>query len=159
MNLLRVFEFSLVLITLIIATCHYLGLVQFRLLEEKCLLSRTFHSFLYHATRSENCLLCNNDSLTTINSFLQKHSEANYRCFCCLLQQNEEINQSACDLAKGVAQEGGVFSAGSICQTARLYAQGAGKERIQKRFEAQIAIFLKNDLDLLIAEVSKKQCR
>lgn len=122
-------------------------------------LSRTFHSFLYHATRSEKCLLCNNDSLTTINSFLQKHSEANYRCFCCLLQQNEEINQSACDLAKGVAQEGGVFSAGSICQTARLYAQGAGKERIQKRFEAQIAIFLKNDLDLLIAEVSKKQCR
>lgn len=67
-------------------------------------------------------------------------------------EKNDEINQSACDLAKGVAQNGGVFCAGSICQTARLYAQGAGKERIQKRFEEQIAIFLKNDMDLLIAE-------
>ena len=77
--------------------------------------------------------------------------------FVAFFQQNDEINQSACDLAKGVAQEGGVFCAGSICQTARLYAEGAGKERIQKRFEEQIAIFLKNDMDLLIAEVSKKQ--
>lgn len=77
--------------------------------------------------------------------------------FCSSLQQNEEINQSACDLAKGVAQEGGVYSAGSICQTAKLYTQGAGKEHIQKRFEQQIEIFLKNDLDLLIAEVSKGQ--
>ena len=69
------------------------------------------------------------------------------------LQQNDEINQSACDLAKGVAQEGGVFAAGSICQTAKLYVNGAGKEKIQKRFEEQIQIFLKNDMDLLIAEV------
>lgn len=67
-------------------------------------------------------------------------------------EKNDEINQSACDLAKSVAQEGGVFCAGSICQTARLYTQGVGKERIQKRFERQIAIFLENDLDLLIAE-------
>ncbi|KAL9957818.1 hypothetical protein ACROYT_G034766 [Oculina patagonica] len=67
-------------------------------------------------------------------------------------EQNEEINQAACDLAKGVAQEGGVYSAGSICQTAKLYTQGVGKEQIQKRFEQQIEIFLRNDLDLLIAE-------
>lgn len=86
-------------------------------------------------------------------------SEVISGAFCFFFQQNDEINQSACDLAKGVAQEGGVFCAGSICQTARLYAQGAGKERIQKRFEEQIAIFLKNDMDLLIAEVSKRQCR
>ncbi|KAJ7340115.1 hypothetical protein OS493_002841 [Desmophyllum pertusum] len=66
--------------------------------------------------------------------------------------KNSEINQSASDLAKGVAQEGGVFSAGSICQTAKLYADGAGKELIQKRVKEQIEIFLKNDLDLLIAE-------
>ncbi|KAK2560387.1 Betaine--homocysteine S-methyltransferase 1 [Acropora cervicornis] len=66
--------------------------------------------------------------------------------------QNEEINQAACDLAKGVAQEGGVYCAGSICQTASLYAEGAGKECVQKRFEEQIQIFLRNDMDLLIAE-------
>lgn len=52
-----------------------------------------------------------------------------------------------------MAQEGGVYCAGSICQTASLYAEGAGKECIQKRFEEQIQIFLKNDMDLLIAEV------
>ena len=69
------------------------------------------------------------------------------------IQQNEEINQAACDLAKGVAQEGGVYCAGSICQTASLYTEGAGKQRIQKRFEEQIQIFLRNDMDLLIAEV------
>ena len=46
-----------------------------------------------------------------------------------------------------------MFAAGSICQTAKLYVNGAGKEKIQKRFEEQIQIFLKNDMDLLIAEV------
>lgn len=44
-------------------------------------------------------------------------------------EKNDEINQSACDLAKCVAQEGGVFAAGSICQTAKLYVNGAGKEK------------------------------
>ena len=48
-----------------------------------------------------------------------------------------------------------MFCAGSICQTATLYIEGAGKERIQKRFEEQIQIFLKNDMDLLIAEVNE----
>ncbi|CAH3128816.1 unnamed protein product [Porites lobata] len=67
-------------------------------------------------------------------------------------EKNEEINQSACDLAKSVAGEGGVFSAGSICQTATLYMHGAGRNRIQERIEEQIQIFLKNDMDLLIAE-------
>ena len=46
-----------------------------------------------------------------------------------------------------------MFAAGSICQTAKLYVNGSGKEKIQKRFEEQIQIFLKNDMDLLIAEV------
>ena len=48
-----------------------------------------------------------------------------------------------------------MFCAGSICQTATLYIEGAGKQRIQKRFDEQIQIFLKNDMDLLIAEVNK----
>ena len=52
-----------------------------------------------------------------------------------------------------MAEEGGVFCAGSINQTGTLYAGGAGKDDIQKRFDAQIQIFLKNDLDFLIAEV------
>ena len=71
----------------------------------------------------------------------------NYQC--------EKINQAACDLAKGVALEGGAIFAGSICQTAGAYASGAGKEAVQKQFQDQIAIFLKNDVELLIAEVSE----
>ena len=65
------------------------------------------------------------------------------------------MNQAACDLAKGVALEGGAIFAGSICQTAGAYASGAGKEAVQKQFQDQIAIFLKNDAELLIAEVSE----
>ena len=65
------------------------------------------------------------------------------------------MNQAACDLAKGVALEGGAIFAGSICQTAFAYTSGAGKEAVQKQFQNQITIFLKNDVDLLIAEVSE----
>ena len=68
--------------------------------------------------------------------------------------QTTKINQAACDLAKGVAQEGGALFAGSICQTAFLYSSGAGKEVVMKKFREQIQIFLQNGVDLLIAEVS-----
>ena len=67
--------------------------------------------------------------------------------------QTTKINQAACDLAKGVAQEGGAVFAGSICQTASLYSSGAGKDVVTKTFRRQIEIFLQNDVDLLIAEV------
>lgn len=63
-----------------------------------------------------------------------------------------KINQAACELAKSVAQEAGVFFAGSICQTASLYSQGAGKETVTKKFREQIGIFIRNDVDLIIAE-------
>ena len=67
--------------------------------------------------------------------------------------QTTKINQAACDLAKGVAQEGGALFAGSICQTASLYTSGAGKEKVMKKFREQIQIFLQNGVDLLVAEV------
>ncbi|KAM7446620.1 hypothetical protein ABFA07_005101 [Porites harrisoni] len=63
-----------------------------------------------------------------------------------------KINQAACDLAKGVAQEGGALFAGSICQTASLYSSGAGQKVVKEKFREQIEIFLQNDVDLLIAE-------
>ena len=68
--------------------------------------------------------------------------------------QTTKINQAACDLAKGVAQEGGALFAGSICQTASLYSSGAGKKVVQEKFKEQIEIFLQNNVDLLIAEVN-----
>ncbi|KAJ7373207.1 hypothetical protein OS493_014355 [Desmophyllum pertusum] len=63
-----------------------------------------------------------------------------------------KINQAACDLAKGVAQEGGVYFAGCICQTGFLYLQGAGKDVIMKKFREQIEIFIQNNVDIIIAE-------
>jgi len=53
-----------------------------------------------------------------------------------------------------VAKEGGVYFAGCINQTAYLYSQGAGKDVVMKKFREQIEIFLQNNVDLIIAEVS-----
>ena len=69
------------------------------------------------------------------------------------LFQTQKINQAACDLAKGVAREGGAYFAGCICQTAFLYQQGAGKDVVMKKFREQIEIFIQNDADILIGEV------
>ncbi|CAH3186363.1 unnamed protein product [Porites evermanni] len=63
-----------------------------------------------------------------------------------------KINQAACDLAKGVAQEGGALFAGSICQTASLYSSGAGKKAVMEKFRHQMEIFVEKDVDLIIAE-------
>ena len=71
-----------------------------------------------------------------------------------IIFQTTKINQAACDLAKEVAKEGGVYFAGSINQTAFLYSQGAGKDMVLKKFREQTEIFLQNNVDLLIAEVS-----
>lgn len=70
-----------------------------------------------------------------------------------LFSQAKKINQAACDLAKGVAQEGGVYFAGSICQTASLYSCGAGKSAVMRKFKEQVEIFIQNNVDLIIAEV------
>ena len=46
------------------------------------------------------------------------------------------INQAACELAREVAEEGGVLFAGSlsgICQTIGPFSTGAEKESVQRR--------------------------
>ena len=53
-----------------------------------------------------------------------------------------------------MAQEGGAFFAGSICQTASLYSSGAGKKAVMEKFRHQVEIFVEKDVDLIIAEVS-----
>ena len=68
--------------------------------------------------------------------------------------QTAKINQAACDLAKAVAKEGGVYFAGCINQTAFLYSQGVGNDVVMKKFREQIEIFLQNNVDLIVAEVS-----
>ena len=71
-----------------------------------------------------------------------------------VLFQANKINQAACDLAKGVAQEWGVSFAGSICQTASLCSSGAGKSAVRRKFKEQVEIFSQNNVDLIIAEVT-----
>ena len=69
------------------------------------------------------------------------------------IMQCQVINQAACDIAFEVANEGDALVCGGVCQTP-TYLSGKGKEACQKEFEKQIEIFLKNDVDFLLAEVS-----
>ncbi|KAJ7385442.1 hypothetical protein OS493_016526 [Desmophyllum pertusum] len=64
----------------------------------------------------------------------------------------ELINQAACDLAREVANEGDALVAGNICQTPS-YMSGLGKEVVQKEFQKQIDVFVKNDVDFLLGEL------
>lgn len=63
-----------------------------------------------------------------------------------------EINQAACDLAREVANEGDALVAGNISQTPS-YMSGHGKEVVQKEFQEQIDVFVKNDVDFLLGEL------
>lgn len=69
------------------------------------------------------------------------------------VKQCQAINQAACDMAFEVANEGDALVCGGVCQTP-TYLSGKGKEACQKEFEKQLEIFLKNDMDFLLAEVS-----
>lgn len=68
-------------------------------------------------------------------------------------KQCQAINQAACDIAFEVANEGDALVCGGVCQTP-TYLSGKGKEACQEEFMKQIEIFLKNDVDFLLAEVS-----
>lgn len=73
--------------------------------------------------------------------------------FVFVLFKCKRINQAACDLARQVANEGDALLAGNICQTPS-YMSGLGKEAVQREFQEQIDIFVKNDVDFLIGEVT-----
>ncbi|XP_004586371.2 S-methylmethionine--homocysteine S-methyltransferase BHMT2 isoform X1 [Ochotona princeps] len=63
----------------------------------------------------------------------------------------EAVNEAACDLAQEVASQGDALVAGSICQTS-LYTQHRDETRIKKLFRSQIEVFLRKNVDFLIAE-------
>ena len=72
---------------------------------------------------------------------------------CSFSHQCEAVNQAACDLAREVANEGGALVAGNISNTPS-YLAGKGKEAVQAEFKKQLDVFVKNDVDFLIGEVS-----
>lgn len=66
--------------------------------------------------------------------------------------QGEQINEAACDLARQVADEGDALVAGGVSQTPS-YLSCKSEEEVKAIFKKQINVFVKKDVDFLIAEV------
>jgi len=69
--------------------------------------------------------------------------------------QWDDVNEAACKLAVEVAKGSPhTLAAGSLCETGLAFTSGeVPKEQIQQKFKRQVDIFVKNGVDLLIAEV------
>nr|XP_058918329.1 S-methylmethionine--homocysteine S-methyltransferase BHMT2 [Kogia breviceps] len=61
------------------------------------------------------------------------------------------VNTAACDLAREVANKGDALVAGGICQTT-LYKHHQDEARIKKLFRLQLEVFVRKNVDFLIAE-------
>lgn len=66
--------------------------------------------------------------------------------------QGAQINEAACDLAREVANEGNALVAGGVSQTP-AYLSCKSEDEVKAIFKKQLDIFVKKDVDFLIAEV------
>lgn len=66
-----------------------------------------------------------------------------------------QINEAACDLAREVANEGNALVAGGVSQTP-AYLSCKSEDEVKAIFKKQLDVFVKKDVDFLIAEVIKK---
>lgn len=66
--------------------------------------------------------------------------------------QGAQINEAACDLAREVANEGGALVAGGVSQTPS-YLSCKSESDVKAIFQKQLEVFVKKDVDFLIAEV------
>ncbi|KAA8584333.1 hypothetical protein FQN60_008118 [Etheostoma spectabile] len=64
----------------------------------------------------------------------------------------QQINEAACDLAREVANEGDALVAGGVSQTPS-YLSCKSENDVKAIFKKQIDVFVKKDVDFLIAEV------
>lgn len=72
---------------------------------------------------------------------------------CCLFSSKaSQINEAACDLAREVANEGNALVAGGVSQTP-AYLSCKSEDEVKLIFKKQLDIFVKKDVDFLIAEV------
>ena len=69
--------------------------------------------------------------------------------------QGQQINEAACDLAREVADEGDALVAGGVSQTPS-YLSCKSEDDVKAIFKKQIDVFIKKDVDFLIAEVCRK---
>ncbi|XP_048874626.1 betaine--homocysteine S-methyltransferase 1 [Brienomyrus brachyistius] len=63
----------------------------------------------------------------------------------------QQINEAACDLAREVASEGDALVAGGVSQTPS-YLSCKSEDDVKATFKKQIDVFIKKDVDFLIAE-------
>ncbi|XP_070566449.1 betaine--homocysteine S-methyltransferase 1-like isoform X2 [Ptychodera flava] len=64
---------------------------------------------------------------------------------------SEQVNRSACNIARKVADEGNALVCGGISPTPS-YQEGRGKEVVQEEFRKQCKIFVEEKVDFLLAE-------
>lgn len=66
----------------------------------------------------------------------------------------QKVNEAACDIARQVADEGDALVAGGVSQTPS-YLSCKSEVEVKKIFRQQLEVFMKKNVDFLIAEVSK----
>lgn len=66
--------------------------------------------------------------------------------------QGAQINEAACDLAREVANEGDALVAGGVSQTPS-YLSCKSETDVKATFKKQLDVFIKKNVDFLIAEV------
>lgn len=71
--------------------------------------------------------------------------------------QGAQINEAACDLAREVADEGDALVAGGVSQTPS-YLSCKSKADVKSIFKKQLDVFIKKNVDFLIAEVRCPRC-
>lgn len=77
---------------------------------------------------------------------------AGFFCFSFVTLKGVEINEAACDIARGVANEGNALVAGGVSQTP-VYRDSSSETEVKAAFKKQLDVFLKKDVDFLIVEV------
>lgn len=72
--------------------------------------------------------------------------------YLCFHHQGAQINEAACDLAREVANEGDALVAGGVSQTPS-YLSCKSETEVKAILKKQLDVFIKKNVDFLIAEV------
>lgn len=88
------------------------------------------------------------NSCNLVSSFFHLH------LFFVVRKQGAKINDAACKIAREVANEGDALVAGGISQTP-TYLTTQDKAQVQEVFRKQMKVFVENNVDFMIAEVSE----
>lgn len=70
-----------------------------------------------------------------------------------IFTQCQKVNEAACDIAREVANEGDALVAGGVSQTPS-YLSCKDKTEVKAAFRKQLEVFMKKNVDFLIAEVN-----